>query len=438
MTTRTPVASTDARRAALSILELVDQGVAFDAARDRAVLDLAERDRRLAHELAAGVLRQQNYLDDALAPLVARGLGGLDPRLHRILRLGAYQLLALDRVPPHAAVSVCVDLARDAAGDRAAGFVNAVLRRVGRQDVAPSPADGLSVGSDLAHRYSHPAWLVNRWVQRFGGRETEQLLQWNNRRPSLVVQPARSSLADLAESFEDAGIAATAAPWNAGLVVGVGQPRELPGYLTGDFVVQDPAQALVVRFANVRTGSTVLDACAAPGGKAIGLGRVAGQVIAADRSPERVRRLKENLLRAGRPGIWPLVADAGAPPVRAVDAVLLDAPCLGTGTFSRHPDARNRVRPAALNDLAVAQSELLDHVARVVRPGGLLIYSTCSLEREENESQVTSFLQRHSDFQRETSTAIPPELLTPDGDLFLFPPRHGTDGAYAARLRRAA
>ncbi|MEO8031940.1 MAG: 16S rRNA (cytosine(967)-C(5))-methyltransferase RsmB [Gemmatimonadota bacterium] len=439
MNTRTPVGIADARRAALTILELIEQGVPFDVARDRAVIDLPERDRRLAHELAAGVLRQQNFLDDALAPLVSRGLSGVDPRLHRILRLGAYQLLALDRVPPHAAVSVCVDLARDIGGDRAAGFVNAVLRRIGRSaPLAPGTGAQLSGAGQLAHQYSHPAWLVTRWLARYGARDTEALLKWNNQRPALVVQPARASLAELADRFEEAGVEANPAPWGAGLIVSAGQPRELPGYTDGDFVVQDPAQALVVRFANVRAGSTVLDACAAPGGKSIAVGRTAGRVIAADRSAQRARRLSENLARAGRPGIWAVVADAGAPPVRPLEAALLDAPCLGTGTFSRHPDARNRVRPAALHDLAASQGQLLDGIATAVRPGGLLIYSTCSLEREENESQVIRFLDRHPEFSREPSTAVPPELLTPAGDLSLFPPHHGTDGAYAARLRRAA
>jgi 16S rRNA (cytosine967-C5)-methyltransferase len=344
------VAATDARRAALTVLELVDEGLPFDVARDRAVTDLAERDRRLAHELAAGVLRQQNFLDDTLGPLVARGLPTLDPRLHRILRLGAYQLLALDRVPPHAAVSVSVDLARDVGGDRAAGFVNAVLRRIGRAESVGRTGTGasLSPAGELAHRYSHPAWLVTRWLARYGAVDTEALLAWNNRRPSLVVQPARASQDELFERFESAGLAVLPAPWGAGLVVDGGQPRDFPGYADGDFVVQDAAQALVVRFAGVRPGSAVLDACAAPGGKTIALGRTAGQVIAADHNSQRVRRLAVNLARAGRPGLWAVVADAAFPPVRPLDAALLDAPCLGTGTFARHPDARTRVRPAAL------------------------------------------------------------------------------------------
>ncbi|MFI5209181.1 MAG: transcription antitermination factor NusB [Gemmatimonadales bacterium] len=379
----------DARRSALKILDLVADGATFDAARDLAVDGLEERDRRLAHELAAGVLRQQHHLDDTLSPHVARGIGSVQPRLRRILELGAYQLTSLDRIPAHAAVSVCVDLARDAGGDKAAGFVNAVLRKVGAlkdsQTVA-GRAEGAagSTAAELARFYSHPSWLVERWVGRFGAAETERLLQWNNRKPPLTVQPARASLPELDEQFEAAGFAASQAPFGAGLVVGVSRPRDLPGYETGDFVVQDAAQALVVRYADLPEGCTVLDACAAPGGKAVALGRVAGRVLACDRSRERVVRLAINLARAGSGHAWPVVARAEQPPVRPVDAVLLDAPCLGTGTFARHPDARHRVHPTALGELAASQRKLLEGIAAAVRIGGLLVYATCSLEPEEN------------------------------------------------------
>jgi 16S rRNA (cytosine967-C5)-methyltransferase len=383
----------DARRSALKILDLVAEGATFDAALERSIEGLGERDRRLAHELAAGVLRQRQRLDDALSPHVARGIGSVQPRLRRILELGAYQLTSLDRVPAHAAVSVCVDLARDAGGEKAAGFVNAVLRKVGADKVGgveEALKDSLAVagGRDLAQRYSHPGWLVERWLGRFGPTETEALLRWNNQKPPLIVQPARASLPELAEAFEAAGVAASPAPFGAGLIVGASQPKNLPGYERGDFVVQDAAQALVVRYADLPEGCTVLDACAAPGGKAIALGRVAGRVLACDRSRERVTRLATNLARAGSGHSWAVVALAEHPPVRGADAVLLDAPCLGTGTFARHPDARHRVEPGALRELAARQRALLNGVAGAVRVGGLLVYATCSLEPEENADVV--------------------------------------------------
>jgi len=435
----------DARRSALKILDLVAEGAPFDSARDRAVDGLGDRDRRLAHELAAGVLRQQQRLDDTLSPHVARGIGSVQPRLRRILELGAYQLTSLDRVPAHAAVNVCVELARDTGGEKAAGFVNAVLRKVGSgkaegreggKGLTAAPAK--PAGRDLARNYSHPAWLVERWVKRFGAAETEALLRWNNGKPPLIVQPARASLPELDENFEAAGVAASPAPYGAGLVVVTGQPKDLPGYERGDFVVQDAAQALVARYADLPEGCTVIDACAAPGGKSIALGRVAGRVIAADRSRARVGRLALNLARAGSGHAWPVVAAAEHPPVRDIDAALLDAPCLGTGTFARHPDARHRVRPAVLRELAAQQRVLLEGLAAAVRRGGLLVYATCSLEPEENEQQVTRFLAAHPEYRREPSTAVPPELRSAAGDLVLLPQRHGTDGAFAARLRRTA
>jgi 16S rRNA (cytosine967-C5)-methyltransferase len=194
----------------------------------------------------------------------------------------------------------------------------------------------------------------------------------------------------------------------------------------------------VARYADFSPGGVVYDACAAPGGKTIALGREVRRVIAADASRTRVGRLVRNLRRAGSGREFPIVADAGAAPVRAVDGVLLDAPCLGTGTFARHPDARWRVRRAALDRLVARQADLLDRLSQVVRPGGLLVYATCSLEPEENEEQVERFLRRRPGFQREPGATVPPELLSPLGDLVILPQRHGVDGAFATRLRRAA
>ena len=201
--------------------------------------------------------------------------------------------------------------------------------------------------------------------------------------------------------------------------------------------MQDPAQALLGWFADLAPGATLYDACAAPGGKAITLGRGAARVVAGDASRPRVRRLAENLRRAGSGREFAIVADALAPPVRPVDAVLIDAPCLGTGTFARHPDARWRVTPEALASLAERQAALLDGASAAVAPGGLLIYSTCTLEPEENQQQVDRFLARDPEFRREPSETFPAALTSPEGDLMTLPQRHQMDGAFAARLRRA-
>jgi 16S rRNA (cytosine967-C5)-methyltransferase len=423
------------RRAALAVLADVRQGRPFDQALDRALGPLHEADRRLAHELAAGVLRRQQTLDDRLAPLIPRGWDQVPRPLQDLLRLGAFQLTALERVPAHAAVDTSVSLAKESGGARAGGFVNAVLRRLGRGDDVPTAAPE-SDAARLAQAHSHPLWLVERWLARFGPEETERLLEWNDQRPRLVLQPARENLVTLTRRWREAGIEVQPAPFGAGLVTDRRRPEELPGYDEGAFMVQDPAQALLAWFADLPPDVTLYDASAAPGGKTIALGRTGGRVVAGDASRARVRRLAANLRRAGSGREHPVVADLRQAPVRPLGAVLLDAPCLGTGSFARHPDARWRVTPQALEKLTRLQAELLECAAELVAPGGLLVYATCSLEPEENAGQVNRFLARDPEFRREPAATFPTALLSEDGDLAMLPQRHGTDGAYAARLRR--
>ena len=417
--------ATAARRAAIHILESCARGRVFDQAFHEATAELDERDRRLAHELAAGVLRRQSALDAALAPLVSRDWPSVPQRLRAILRIGAYQMAELDRVPAHAAVATSVSLAREISGDRAAGFVNAVLRRFASQPVLANAGD------------SHPPWLVQRWSDRFGSEAARALQDWNDQRPPLVVQAARESLEALSLTWHRQGVKAEWAPFRAGMYVDVRRPDQLEGFERGAFLVQDPAQSLVVRFAGFPRGALVYDACAAPGGKALAMARDGAAVLAGDRSRLRVERVRQNSERAGTGREYPLVADALHPPFKSLDAVLLDAPCLGTGTFARHPDARWRVTPAVLEKLVRQQAMMLDRIASLVRPGGMLVYATCSLEPEENEWQVEGFLSSHPEFHREANPEIPEELLSPRGDLTILPQRHRMDGAFAARLRRS-
>lgn len=425
-----------ARRAALAVLTRVRQGTPFDLALGDALHGLDENDKRLAHELAAGVFRRQRDLDARLIPKVYHGWGSVSPALRDLLRIGAYQLTALDRVPAHAAVSTAVDLAKAQFGEKESRFVNAILRNLGGRSAPPSVEADPAL--HLASLHSHPDWLVKRWVQRFGPEETAKLLEWNNTVPSLVVQPARVELAELQRAFYDGGVPSRLAPFDAGLVLGQQRPVDLPGFAEGAFMVQDPAQALVCRFAAPPAGSTVYDACAAPGGKTMALSRHAARILAGELKRERAQRLSSNLARAGSPGTHVVVASAEHPPIRPVDMVLLDAPCLGTGTFARHPDARWRVTRDALKRISAQQTVMLEAAAASVRPGGWLVYATCSLEPEENEEQVLALLSRHPELSRDPGTGVPSELLSPDGDLVLLPQQHGMDGAYAARLRKAA
>ncbi len=426
----------DPRRAAWQILKDTDRGLHFDQALNEGLAHLGDADRRLAHELAAGVLRQQRRLDERLTPLITRGIESVDPNLLTVLRIGAYQLERLDRIPPHAAVATSVSLAKEIAGASGAGFVNAVLRRLTRaprpSDSEPSPA---ATDDQLGAAYSHPDWLVSRWLERFGRLQTEELLAWNNRTPPLVVQPARWTVEELTVAFATDGIAVVPAPFDAGLIPTQPNPRLLPGYSAGGFLVQDAAHALVVRFAGVAQGNRVYDVCAAPGGKALAFAHLGGRVVAGD-MPGRMPRLRENIDRAGTGHEWGVVMNALAPAVRPVDLVFLDAPCLGTGTFARNPDARWRVGPEGLMSLVEQGGRFLRAAAEAVRPGGLLCYATCSLEPEENEEQVDRFLRWNPRFHRESNPALPRTLMTDTGDLMILPQLHGMDGAYAARLRR--
>lgn len=412
------------RRAAWDVLQQVAAGKPFDLALDGALDPLSGADRRLAHELAAGTLRTAAVLDRELAPLVPRGLDSVKLPIRDLLRIGAYQMMGLDRIPPHAAVSTSVALARETGHHRAAGFVNAVLRKVAVR--APKIIPG---------RGTHPGWLVNRWTLRYGAEDTAELLTWNDTRPLLAIQPARWNIEQLRQAITEAGITVDDAPFGAGLLPDVTHPAELPGFEEGGFIVQDPAQSLVVRFFDLPEGLRVYDACAAPGGKTIQLGRRARLVVAGDPRRDRIGRLRENLKRAGSGREFPILADASSPPVRPLDAVLLDVPCLGTGVLARHPEARWRVSPEAIERLAREARRLIDAAADRVRPGGWLCFSTCSLEPEENEVQIDAFLARDGRFRRDPGVA-PGGLLSKAGDLHLLPHRHGTDGAFAARLKR--
>ncbi len=400
-------------------------------ARDRLLEPLAERDRRLAYELSAGVLRRRAELDRLLA------LRHVDPRLHDVLRLGAYQLHFLTRVPAHAAVSTSVELARETAGEGAARFVNQALRKL----------TGGGSGERGAGSGSHPRWLVERWTARFGTADTQQLIAWNDARPAITLQPARWDLETLRARLKAAGVGAEDAPFGAGLRLlaepdrsPLPAPRALPGFSGGGFVVQDPAHALVCRFAAIPAGSRVYDACAAPGGKAVTLETLGARVVAGEARRDRLPRLADTVRRAGV-AIRCLAADLEAAPFArgGFDAVLVDAPCSATGTMARHPDARWRLAPQLFPRAAARQTRLLTAAAPLVRPGGLLIYATCSLEPEENTAVVEEFLSAHPEFARAFvpgGGAVAAELVTAAGDFQSLPQRHGIDGAYAARLAR--
>jgi len=433
---------TDARVAAAEICADLRAGELLDPAFDRRTSRLDARDRRWVRELVYGMLRRRARIDAYLDARVRGGVVRLDADLLDLLRLGGAQLLHMESVPAYAAIAQTVELAKRRHGIGASKLANAVLRRLDRErDELALPA-ALDAVDALALEGSHPRWLVARWAERWGLAETRKLLDANNREAPLVARPFHVVREQLEAMLESSGVRVDEAPLARDSIVlssAVSSLTELGPFRQGLFHLQDPASTLVTQYACVPTGATVADLCAAPGGKSVELSRGASRVFASDLSFARLQRVSENATRLEIDSMYAYVADARVPAIRPVDLVLVDAPCTGTGTFRRHPDARWRLRISDIAVMSSIQRAILAAAASVVRPGGLLVYSTCSLEPEENDEQVSRFLAEHPGWRLDP----PPEGAVPAaaldrGLLRVLPQRHGTDGAFAARLRRAA
>jgi 16S rRNA (cytosine967-C5)-methyltransferase len=462
---------TPGRRAALRVLRAARAGTPADRALASALAQVPLRERPWTQELVYGTFRLRGRLDWLLDRLVKRGIAALEPDILDVLRLGAYQLLEMGSVPVYAAVSQAVELAKAASGKGAGGLVNGVLHALVREApalCASFPAFDDDPAAHLESWGSHPRWLVERWLARWPAAQVRALVEANNTRPELYIRPVGGTVPAAAAALAAAGIGAAPVA-GAPDALRIDAPAGAAAALAAvPAVVQDPAAGLVVRYAAPPPGARVADLCAAPGGKALALaaelasracgaadggpgagaggavdGAGGGFVVAADASHRRLERVLENVARLAGPGVapvYPLVADARRPALRAAELVLLDVPCTGTGTLRRHPDGRWRIGAADLAALVALQVEMLDAAAALVPPGGLLVYSTCSLEAEENEAQVEAFLGRHAGFEMAPPAgddAGVAALLDPAGRLVVLPQQLGVDGAFAARLRRS-
>ena len=432
---------TDARVAAALMLADIRQGDLLDSTFERRTQALDARDRRWLHELMWGMLRRRGWIDAVLAERVRGGLAKLDADVVDLLRVGTYQLLSMGSVPAYAAIAQTVEVTKRRDGIGASKLVNAVLRRVDREREALEPPTATDPIDALAQRHSHPRWVVQRWVERWGVDQVEQLLIANNQPSSITVRPFGIVREQLDAMLEGAGIETSeVALVKDSIRLGAGVAlTELGAFKQGLLYVQDPAATLVAQYADIAPGSVVADLCAAPGGKALELSRRAKLVIAADRSHTRVERMLLGFGRLDARNLHSVVADAESPAMSPVDAVLVDVPCTGTGTFRRHPDARWRLRVSDFAVMSATQRAILRAAATIVKPGGLLIYSTCSLELEENDDPVDAFLASHPEFTLEAPAegTVPASVLD-RGRLRVLPHVHGCDGAFAARLRRAA
>ena len=426
------------RRTAFKIREQVERGRRLDRALESCIQGVEARERAFAHELSYGVTRLRGRLDHLLSPHVHRGVDTLDPNVREVLRLAAYQLLYMHSVPDYAAVSEAVAQVRALAGKGAAGLVNAVLRRLAAAgaDTAEFPdLDSDPVGFFTTWG-SHPRWLVDRWLKRWGTQKVFDLIEANNTRPLACLTPLHARAEEALKTLRMAGL--------DGDPVGYGteclrlRRSSSPAAALVAFpeaVIQDPASHLVTWYANISPGMEVADLCAAPGGKALTIATGVRSTLAADCSESRMRMVQENAKRTGVE-VNCVVADAHNPPIKSADAILLDVPCTGTGTLARHPDIRWRLSPDSVSKITRVQDRLLDSAAPLVRVGGLLIYSTCTLEPEENHSLVEGFLLRNPGFELEPSDTVDGEFLDESGYLCVHPDKDGRDGSFAARLRR--
>ena len=436
-----------ARAAAVRELGRIEQEGAFIGLTDSEGPALDAREERQAREYVAGVTRWRRWLDFLLSQFYQGDFAAMELVLRQILRVGLYDILFL-RTPPHAALNEAVEAAKQQVRPGAGRLVNGVLRSVlRRQNNLPQPDTG-NPARDLAIRHSHPTWMVRRWLARFGTDETQALLRWNNARPvyGLRVNTLRTSVDTFREKLTREGIAWEPSPYlddfaRLPQLQGVIRSETLP---EGAWAVQDESAGLVVRLLDPQPGETVLDVCAAPGGKALYAAQQMqnqGHLLASDVHAGRLELVRHGARRADVAIIKTEQADVRDLAARKNpsqgDRVLLDAPCSGLGVLAKRADLRWNRTPEEIGKLARLQDELLSAAARLVRPGGLLVYSTCTIEPEENAQRVEAFLHRHSDFALEKAAGFVPDVMvTPEGYYATLPHRHHIDGAFGAGLRR--
>ncbi|MBW2276453.1 MAG: 16S rRNA (cytosine(967)-C(5))-methyltransferase RsmB [Deltaproteobacteria bacterium] len=436
-----------ARDVALTVLGRVEEDRAFAAAALDAELDRLKdpRDRALATQLALGVLRRQSWLDRLLEDASTKGLQRIDPTIRRILRIGAFQLAFLERVPARAAVSEAVAQAKRSRAPGLAGMVNGLLRNLASRDrdaLRPSvEADGAAI-DELAARLGQRRWLLERLVDAFGRQRAVAIAASFNRpsRRTLRINTNRALRDDVLAAIGESGSAAKLSP----LAIDVKDPeaaRRLEA--EGSAVYQDEGAQLVVLAADPGPATRILDACAGRGGKTGALAAAAGraEVVAVDRQPSKLERLQFEL---GRQGLSATTVEAdltgdATELVGPFDRVLLDAPCSGTGTLGRRPEIRWRLEPADVNQLVDVQRQMLDRVAELVADGGRLVYAVCSLLPEESEGHLDRFLDRHPEFSltADPPTAWPSAVPWNNGRVLVDPSQTRTDGYQMLCLTRS-
>ena len=436
----------NARDTALRVLVSCRTAGAWADAALRAQLrrdGLSGPEAALCSRIVYGVMQNRLLLDFYLGAYCSQKVDHLQPPLLEILRIGAYQILFLDKIPHSAAVNQAVEQAKDNGRAKAAGLVNAVLRQLSRNKVHLPRIPDQDALHSLSIRYSHPKWLVKR-LQAILGPETEACLAADNAPAPLTIQvnPLKAAAEELTAELVASGVIVRPHPWVSGCLEldHAGDLTALAPFRAGKFLVQDPAARLVSQIAGVEPGMRVMDVCAAPGGKSFSAAFAMedqGEILACDLHENKLKRIREGAERLGLACIQTTAADGrGFRPEweAAFDVVLVDAPCSGFGIIRKKPDVRYK-KPDDLFALPVIQRAILDNAARYVRPGGTLVYSTCTILPEENEGVSDSFLAEHPDFCR-TPFSLSGPVGETEGQVTLWPLRRGTDGFYICRMTR--
>jgi 16S rRNA (cytosine967-C5)-methyltransferase len=438
-----------ARWAAYQVLNKVEKEKAFTSI----LLPLYEEelradDRALCHELTLGVIRNKLFLDKLIENFTAKKLDKLDLPVLIALRLGAYQLRFMPRIPARAAINESVEIVKQEKLVSAASFVNAILRRMAKE-AHFDPAEKLTDKTEkLSVTASHPRWLIEKWTAEFGFAETARIAAANNEIPPTSFRLSRREDKTALKELTEAGLEFSASQMVPNCYVVKRSNKLLYEFAgQGRVVLQDEASQLVGHLAALRSNESFLDVCAAPGNKttqiiseALAGGNNAEKVFyaAGDIHPHRIRTLRKTLGKANLENVEVFQYDSTeALPFKreTFDRVLVDAPCSGTGTLRHNPEIRWSLQPEDINELAAKQKKILFNAAEVVKKGGRLIYSTCSLEEEENESVVENFLKENPDFTI-AGLETAKELITGRGYLRTFPHLHNTDGFFAAVLKR--
>ena len=436
----------DARETALLTLNACERQGGWSDGALKKQISAAGLDAALATQLCAGVLQNQMLLDFYLAHFSNIPLKRMEGRVVQALRLGAYQMLFLDRIPHSAAVNRSVELTRAyCKNPRAAGMVNGILRSLERSlERLPTipqrdPVEYLSI------LYSHPAWMVREFLLTLGNDGAAALLRANNAQPATAAQvnTLKINARELRLRLEERGVRAEKHPWltDCILLSGTGNLEELPEFQAGLFYIQDPASRLAVAAAGPAAGMRVLDVCAAPGGKSFAAAiqmEDRGEVVSCDLHPHKKTLIHRGAERLGLSCVQALTADGKVRRTEwegGFDLVLVDAPCSGLGVIRKKPDIRYK-DPEPLASLPAVQSAILDNACAYVKPGGVLLYSTCTILRRENQTVTDRFLEEHPGFVREGFSLPGPAGEVPEGQLTLWPQVHGTDGFYLCRLRK--